>query len=481
MLVLAINKDNGSGVRRSIERYAQRVSKLWGQVRYGDGVSKGDIKELLAVIEEANLYLPDDWRMTRSKNNFRIFVRIESESNVKSYVLAGQSFRQTNGSILHEIHTVLEPQFLDHVDTSVLAKKHGARALSRDRHSGIHDRLRMDHPELVRPNLYFLKPRLDDCPSPLFARQYERVFEDNSLYEFHRIHPLTKAGVDRRSFRWLRWTCFGDAALVKRPQHNAHGRDYWSIPPVGFEKATRIMQAHRRLLKENDITMLQGESPDGPYEVEYKLLYPGDANDRQSIFECAEQIIHRSGLTVDSRKYQVQNDTYLDDDDFTILSGGGSLRVRQTSETTTLTFKATRSHVSESDGEYNRLEENLTITQEEASLLLSGQRLPASPTRALQERFPACSSLAPRVKVETTRELLHARNRSGQDAEVCFDFIRFLDLFGKELGRGVEIEIESKGMPVTQIARLADVLRRELDLEPSPQSKYQRAIDYLEH
>jgi hypothetical protein len=37
-------------------------------VRYGDEPG------LLRILEEINLYLPDDWRMTRSSNNFRVFV-----------------------------------------------------------------------------------------------------------------------------------------------------------------------------------------------------------------------------------------------------------------------------------------------------------------------------------------------------------------------------------------------------------------------
>jgi inorganic triphosphatase YgiF len=249
------------------------------------------------------------------------------------------------------------------------------------------------------------------------------------------------------------------------------------VPPIGFEKTTKIVEEHKRLPEEHNITILEGEQPDSPYEVEYKLLYSGDPDGRQSLFDAAEQIIRKTGLTIDSRKSQVQNDTYMDDDDFTILFGGGSFRVRQTAETATITLKAKPPDAARPDGEHNRLQEEQTITVQEANAFLAGNRIEASPVRLLRERFPNCGSLAPRVKVETTRETLHARNKNGQDAEVCFDFVRFLDLSGKEIGRDVEIEIESKGMPVVQIAKLADLLRKELALEPSPRSKYGRAFD----
>lgn len=481
MLVLTLKKEllsDGSTVAHPLKRFQERVGRLWGEVRYADEITPQGIKKLLLIIEEINLYLPDDWRMTRTKNNFRVFVQIERKGDLESFVLAGRSFRQADGRILHSIETVLKPEYLDSVDREDLVAKSDINALPKKNRHDAYDQIRMDHPDLVRPNLYFLKPRLDDCSSPLFARQYERVFKDDTLYEFHRIHPLTKNGVDRSKFRWIRWSCYGEAKLVKSPSPEAHGRDYWKVSQIGFEKATKMIHNHKRLLEEHNIIMQQGEVPGGPFEVEYKLLFRGEPSERQSIFDAAEQIIRKTGVTIDSRKSQVQNDTYMDDNEFTILFGGGSFRLRQTPETARITLKAKRSDAARPDGEYNRLEEEQTITAQEANTFLSGQQIGASPVKALKERFPNCGNLAARVKVETTREILHARNKNGQDAEVCFDFVRFLDLSGKEVARDVEIEIESKGMPVIEIAKLADLLKKELGLEPSPRSKYERAFDH---
>jgi len=481
LLVLKLDNKNiseGKGIPHAAERYAQRVGSLWGHVCCAKDVPESKVKKLLSVIEEINLYLPDDWRMTRTKNNFRVFVRIQEENDSESFVLAGRSFRQADGRIIHIVDTVLRPEHLDKMDTEAFVTKSDIGPLRKKDRSKVFDQLRMDHPELVRPNLYFLKPRPDECPSPLFARQYERVFQDNTLYEFHRIHPLTKSGLDTGIFRWIRWTCFGEATIVKHPNPLSHGRDYWNVPMIKFEKATKIVQEHKRLLEEHDISIEHGEHAESPYEIEYKLLYSGDPADRQSLFEKAEEIIKESGLFIDSRKQQVQNDTYLDDNDFSILLDGGSLRVRQTPETARITLKAKRSDSARSGGEYSRFEEEQTITVQDANAFLAGQGITARPLRVLRERLPKCGKLAPRVKVETRREILHARNKKEQEAEVCFDFVRFLSLSGKEIGRDVEIEIESKGMPIVQVARVADLLREKLNLTPSPLSKYERAFEH---
>ena len=55
-----------------------------------------DFKWLVEVVAEINLYLPDDWRMTRSTNNFRI--NIVSKNN--AVALVGYSYRTEGGKIL---------------------------------------------------------------------------------------------------------------------------------------------------------------------------------------------------------------------------------------------------------------------------------------------------------------------------------------------------------------------------------------------
>ncbi len=481
MLVLPIDKEqlaDGSSVQHAIKRYVERVAGCWREVSCIGDISDRDVKKLLLIIQEINLYLPSDWRLTRSKNNFRVYVQIAGKIDLENFVLAGRSFRQDNGNILHIIDTVLKPEYLDNIDRETLFSKDDINALPKRERSDAYNRILMSHPDLVRPNLYFIKPQLDDCPGPLFARQYERVFNNDTQCEYHRIHPLTKNGIDPKIFRWIRWTCFGEATFVKTPHSNSHGRDYWRVPHIGFEKAAKTVKQHKHLLEEHNINMVDGEHPNDPYEIEYKLLYTGDPNSRQSVFDIAGQLINKSGLFVDSRKTQVQNDTYMDDAEFTILFNGGSFRLRQTPDTARLTLKAKRSDASQDSGEYNRFEEEQTITLKDANAFLLGKQINAIPIIVLKQRYPSCGNLAPRIRIETTRETLYARNNDGQNAEVCFDFVRFLDLSGKEIGRDVEIEIESKGMPVVQIAKLADLLRKELSLEPSPLSKYERAFNH---
>ena len=480
MLVLTCDKEilaDGSEVQHAIKRYVERVAG--SRVNGIKDIPDSDVKKLMLIIEEINLYLPDDWRMTRTQNNFRIFIQIQEPQTSVSFILAGNSFRQTNGNILHVIETVLRPEYFDQFDKETLVSQNDIYALPAEMRPEAYKIIRMNHPELVRPNLYFFKPHPEECDTPLFARQYERVFESDKEREFHRIHPLTKNGMDSNKFRWIRWTCFGEGNFVKSPDSKSHGRDYWRIPSTKFSRETLIKQEHAKLLKENDISYTKGENPDTPYEIEYKLMYTGEPGTRKELFKAAESIIKRNQFRIDSRKEVVQNDTYVDDDDFNILFGGGSFRVRKTSESARLTFKAKRSDTNTIEGKYARLEEEQTITFSDANALLQGHEINAVPFKALKVRFPSCGILKPRVKNETTRQILYIRNKEGQEAEVCFDFVRFFNLTDNEIGRDVEIEIESKGMPIIQIADLADKLENELDLKPSQLSKYERAFELL--
>lgn len=121
-----------------------------------------ELKWLLEIVAEINLYLPDDWRMTRSNNNFRIQV-----VGKDTPALVGHSYRAYGDEILHIIDSVFEKGFPDQYDHSAATGKSRSRF-----NAGTKCR----HPECIVPNLYFFRPCPDDSPTPLFARQYEKVF-----------------------------------------------------------------------------------------------------------------------------------------------------------------------------------------------------------------------------------------------------------------------------------------------------------------
>ncbi|MBE0426932.1 MAG: hypothetical protein IBX72_09835 [Nitrospirae bacterium] len=78
-----------------------------------DGCNRAEIdpKWLIEVVDEIKLYLPDDWRMTRTKNNFMI--KIVAEHNV---TLVGYSYRAKDNVIINIIDTVFLKDYFDQHD-----------------------------------------------------------------------------------------------------------------------------------------------------------------------------------------------------------------------------------------------------------------------------------------------------------------------------------------------------------------------------
>jgi hypothetical protein len=63
--------------------------KNWKNHIQRDGCNRADIsfKWLVEAVVEINRYLPDDWRMTRSTNNFRIKIVAD-----QSVIIVGYSY-----------------------------------------------------------------------------------------------------------------------------------------------------------------------------------------------------------------------------------------------------------------------------------------------------------------------------------------------------------------------------------------------------
>ena len=80
----------------------------------------------------------------------------------------------------------------------------------------------------------------DNSVSPLFARQYERRKKGKGVAwvgdEYHRIHPLTKAGLDLSHFCWVRWNMNGDVSFVETVDPQYHGQNYWTVKELKSDK-----------------------------------------------------------------------------------------------------------------------------------------------------------------------------------------------------------------------------------------------------
>lgn len=110
---------------------------------------------------------------------------------------------------------------------------------------------------------------------------------------------------------------------------------------------------------------------------------------------------------------------------------------------------------------------------------MNGERLTALPYRLIAYVAPDCGVVKPVVSVRTKRKLIQVVNIFHQKAEICFDIVEYVALDATVLGSDVEIEIESKGMPIEEVEELALYLTENLNLLFSTYSKYERAVQLL--
>ena len=85
--------------------------KNWKHIEERCARAEVSFEWLLNIVAEINLYLPDDWRLTRSTNNFRIDVVADSH-----VVLVGSSFIGKGEGIIHIIDSVFPKNYFDNID-----------------------------------------------------------------------------------------------------------------------------------------------------------------------------------------------------------------------------------------------------------------------------------------------------------------------------------------------------------------------------
>ena len=344
----------------------------------------------------------------------------------------------------------------------------------------------------MAPNLYFFQPRPDDSTSPLFARQYEKIKlnkkGDSIGTQYHRIHPLHKWGLDLDHFKWIKWDINGNVQQVDYPDEEFHGSDFWKIPSLNKEKLRGrkedYLRNYEKLLQEYHIHKpLPPIMVSTPYELEYKLLVREKKLTQEYISGKIKEILSKLGLIiVSSGKPREQLDTYFDDNQLHLFRHGASFRFRETpGKIARVTLKArpgNTAHQDKSEGKYRRIEEEITVSISQKEALFKGDRITALPYRLIPYVAPDCGDLKPVVNVKTKRLLLEVKNDVHQYAEVCIDVVHY-ERNGKMAGPDIEIEIESKGMVTKDIADIAARIKRELNLEDSKESKYERALGLL--
>lgn len=432
---------------------------------------------LLNIIADINLYLPFDWRLTRSTNNFRIDIVAD-----KQVALVGYSYFGADKGIIHIIDSVFPKNYFDRDDVENIV---GSEKVY------INKDFKCEHSEIITPNLYYFKTRPEYSKTPLFARQYKKIkmIEGKiSNDQYHRIHPLNVFGLDLNHFHWIKWTIEGDIEPVNTPDSNYHGEDYFKIKNLKNDRSGTVngyLRKHEEILKQFNINVpAPPEKSDTPYETEYKYLVSGDENDASAAFDLILEQINQSGFIIETdganSRSKIQRDIYFDNAKLTLHDLGISFRLREKKDSIVVTLKKrlplTKTYSDE--GLYIRMEEEAIITAPQKDDLLKGHHINVFPYRLISYVAPACGKIEKKIEVINNRKTIAIRDESGRLAELCLDNVKY-KISGKEYGPYFEVEIESKGALRAKLKQLADDLEQRIGLIPSTQSKYERGISIL--
>lgn len=448
----------------------------WNHIE--EGCQRANIEPtwLLEVVSEINLYLPEDWRMTRSSNNFRIQIISQGAP-----ALVGRSFRGGGDEILHIIDTVFLKGFFDQYDLhSEVPEK-----------VRINQKLKSSFPEILIPNLYYYRPCPEDFTSPLFARQYEKVKigekGEQKGDQFHRLHPLKKEGVDLAHFHWVRWTTNGDVQRCEYPEAGYHGKDYWIIPSLSSNAQRGRMHDYIKGL-ENLLNEFRIGKPELPqttfifYETEFKFTVFGTEKDANAAFDLFDETIAPVGFKIRdfSNRSQIQEDMYFDDSQFSLYNNGCSFRFRKRKGSLRVTLKKRFCSKQETTdiGLYERIEEEATITPKQRESLFVGDAINVLPYRLIAYVAPHCLKIKPVLKVINERRTHIIEDIYHRKVEICLDRFTY-QIEGQSFGPFYEVEIESKGAHKEDISKLSAELMGSLGLIASPESKYERGVSLL--
>ncbi|MBE0428139.1 MAG: nucleoside hydrolase [Nitrospirae bacterium] len=346
-------------------------------------------------------------------------------------------------------------------------------------------------PEAFVPNLYFFRPRPENFNSPLFARQYEKIRlygnEAQTGDQYHRIHPLTKAGLDLERFCWIKWYVSGEVEFVDYADEKYHGKDFWNIPLFRDEKQRskdpqQYMQSYNALLKRFNIKPAQPPSVSPTsYEIEYKFLVDKAIQDKIFDFlahDATDIGLHHE-MPLDEISTKEQIDTYFDDEKLMLNRIGASFRIREKKENIRVTLKK-RVPVSEyaEESRYERMEEEATITKAQRDLLFNGGSINALPFRLITYIAPLCSLVKPILKVINKRKTVVMEDASHRKVEISFDKV-FYEFAKAQIGPYYEIEFESKGLPRDGMKKLVALIEEKFSPIQSLQSKYQRGVSLM--
>ncbi len=195
---------------------------------------------LYSLLKIINDYIPDDWRLGLRSDEF--IIRTFGD---KSITMVGKTKRSNANSknCIHIVSTIIPKGGFPIGERFVNDKDLGKDTAG-------------------RPNLYVLEIPEDKNIqrlinknwfyhiSPLAARQYEKKNphqKPNNSYEYHRIHPLKKNGLQLDIFGWIKWYEKSGKAIWGTdiyPKSDWHGENYWRVKGVVTEEYEKQLNLH---------------------------------------------------------------------------------------------------------------------------------------------------------------------------------------------------------------------------------------------
>ena len=368
MLVLSNKRDefdDGSSVLHVLRRYVERSGQHELSLTRSADVSPTLTVRLLKVIEDINAAMPADWRMTRTKDNFRIRVKDDD----RLYTLVGQTFRLSDDRTMHVVMSVHRVHWTDNQDIQAIFDRHDKRYLNRRDLREFRESLQKEHPEISRPNLYFFRPPLDDQAAFLYARQYERCFRRDLSVEYHRVHALTPGGIDMKRYRWLKWDVYGNVEEVPAPPSNSRGETYWMTTPKEDAKAKELLDNYANILAEHGMQPSPARLAEGLTSREHKLDFEGPFSGATQLFESAKALMQEAGYGIESVSEHSHCDFYFDASDLPLFVNDTPFRLRRDGLTAIVTLKPQRA---QNKDLYETAPEVATVSAVEADKMLQG-------------------------------------------------------------------------------------------------------------
>jgi len=187
-------------------------------------------------------------------------------------------------------------------------------------------------------------------------------------------------------------------------------------------------------------------------------------------FQRLQAANHINDFALSAHQIQQVHDTYLDTEEQLILAGGYSCRLRETESEVLITVKG----LNKAQGAIHRrieLEVSLPAYQ-------PPHEWPKSPARNLILQLIAETPLIPLFDLQQTRVYRRMTQEERLIAQLCLDNVHIVSGNRKQRYFELEVELAPQGNQ-DDLAAIVTYLQDECGLEPELQSKFERAMAFI--